>query len=135
MFGEVPTAVARLALCVRTQRRIGATHALLHLRRLAAACLRRNIANDSALGTRARRIAMTLAQPLKEIDDALAADRLTPAAITITMSKLSFVRFQLWYLQRSSGMAFAMEPTPLCEEPDDEKTKTYFPARARDAGL
>ena len=25
MFGEVPTAVARLALCVRTQRRIGAT--------------------------------------------------------------------------------------------------------------
>jgi hypothetical protein len=99
MFGEVPTAVARLALCVRTQRRIGATHALLHLRRLAAACLRRNIADDTAPGTRARRIAMSLAQPLKEIDDALAATRLAPNAIVETTLKLSFVRFQLWRLQ------------------------------------
>jgi hypothetical protein len=99
MFGEVPTAVARLALCVRTQRRIGATHALLHLRRLAAACLRRNIADDTAAGTRARRLAMSLAQPLKEIDDALAATRLAPNAIIETTLRLSFVRFQLWQLQ------------------------------------
>ena len=103
MFGEVPTAVARLALCVRTQRRIGATHALLHLRRLVGACLRQRLLDDSRDGVIARRVAMSVAQPLKEIDDALAADRLSPPAISETTKRLSFVRFQLWQLERHFG--------------------------------
>ena len=98
MFGEVPVAIERLALCVRTQRRIGAAHALLHLRRLAAACLRHHVANDSAAGTQARHLAMSLAQPLKELDDALAADRLLPGAMDEASMRLSFVGFQLWRL-------------------------------------
>lgn len=103
MFGEVPTAVARLALCLRTQRRIGATHALLHLRRLVAACVRQRLLDDTRDGVIARRLAMSLAQPLKELDDALAADRLTPSAIAETTLKLSFVSFQLWGLGRHFG--------------------------------
>jgi hypothetical protein len=103
MFGEVPIAVARLSLCVRTQRRIGATHALLHLRRLAATCLRYRLVDDSRGGKAARRIAMSLAQPLKEIDDALVSDRPSPVAISQTTLKLSFVRFQLWQLERYFG--------------------------------
>jgi hypothetical protein len=99
MFGEVSVAVQRLALCVRTQRRIGAGHALLHLRRLAALCLRHKVADDSRAGVEARRLAMSLAEPLKELDDALAADRLESRTMTIAELRLSFVRFQLWRLQ------------------------------------
>jgi hypothetical protein len=110
MFGEVPMAVARLALCLRTQRRIGATHALLHLRRLAATCVRQNLVDDSRAGTAARRMAMTLAQPLKEIDEALAADRLSAPAIAEMSLRLSFVRFQLWQLGHKFGFE-AVDPS------------------------
>jgi hypothetical protein len=103
MFSEVPIAVARLALCLRTQRRTGSTHALLHLRRLAAACLRQNLVDDSRAGTTAPHMAMALAEPLKELDDALAADRLPPPAIAETTLRLSFVRFHLWQLGRQLG--------------------------------
>jgi hypothetical protein len=99
MFGEVPVAVQRLALCVRTQRRIGAAHALLHLRRLAALCLRRRVADDTRAGIEARLLAMSLAEPLKELDDALAADRLEPRTMSVAELRLSFVRFQFWRLQ------------------------------------
>jgi hypothetical protein len=99
MFGEVPTAVERLALCLWTQRRIGSAHALLHLRRLVALCLRRSVTDDSAEGTETRHIAMALAQPLKELDDALAADRLLPAGVQAATLRLSFVRFQLWRME------------------------------------
>jgi hypothetical protein len=104
MFSEVPIAVARLALCLRTQRRIGSAHALLHLRRLAAACLRQSLVDDSRSGTAARRMAIAIVQPLKELDDALAADRLPPPAIADTTFRLSFVRFQLWQLGRHFGV-------------------------------
>jgi hypothetical protein len=99
MFGEVPIAVERLALCLGTQRRIGAAHALLHLRRLAAVCLRHTVADDSTAGSEARKVVMTLAQPLGALDDALAADRLAPPAITDATLRLSFIRFQLWRLE------------------------------------
>jgi hypothetical protein len=100
LFGEVPTAVERLALCIWTQRRIGSAHALLHLRRLAAVCLRRSVTDDTVEGTETRRVAMALAQPLKELDDALAADRLHPSGVEAATLQLSFVRFQLWRLER-----------------------------------
>lgn len=103
MFSEVPIAVARLALCLRAQRRVGSMHALLHLRRLTAACLRRNLVDDSRMGTAVRRLAMSLAQPLKAIDDALAADRLSPSLIAETTLRLSFLRFQLWQLGTHLG--------------------------------
>lgn len=99
MFGEVPVAIERLAVCVRTQRRIGAAHALLHLRRLAAACLRHHMTNDTRTGSEARRLAMRLAAPLKELDDALAADRLPPQAMADASLRLSFIGFQLWQLE------------------------------------
>ena len=100
MFGEVPVAVERLAMCVHTHRRIGASHALLHLRRLVAACLRHHLTNDSTPGTEARRLAMTLAQPLKELDDALAADRLLPNMVGESLLRLSLVGFRLWQLEQ-----------------------------------
>ena len=95
MFDQVPVALERLALCLEKQRRIGATHALLHLRRLAAACLRLTVADDSRAGTDLRRTAMSLAQPLKELDDALAADCLDQAAIAAATQQLTFIRLQL----------------------------------------
>ena len=95
MFDQVPVAVERLAICLETQRRIGASHALMHLRRLAATCLRLTVADDSRSGTELRRVAMSLAQPLKELDDALAADRLDHAAISAATRQLGFIRFQL----------------------------------------
>ena len=51
MFDQAPLAIGRLALCLESQRRIGASHALLHLRRLVAACLRLTVAYDSTAGT------------------------------------------------------------------------------------
>lgn len=99
MFSEVPVAVERLALCVHTQRRIGAAHALLHLRRLAAACLRSAESGDRTTTTDSRRRASTLARPLKELDDALAADRLEPRLMVEACQRLSFVRFQFWCLE------------------------------------
>jgi hypothetical protein len=93
MFSEVQIATARLALCLRTQRRIGAAHALLHLRRLTAMCLRL-AGNDTA-----RQLAADLAHPLKELDDAIAADRLDSNAISAAALRLSFVRFQLWRIE------------------------------------
>jgi hypothetical protein len=99
MFNEVPIAVERLALCLRTQRRIGAAHALLHLRRLVAVWLRPNVSDDSPAGTEARRLTMSLAQPLKELDDALAADRLESRAIAAATLRLSLVRFHLWRIE------------------------------------
>ena len=98
MFSEVPTATDRLALCLRAQRRIGAAHALLHLRRLAAACLRAAVPNDEA-----RDLAATLLHPLKDLDDALAADRLEPDAMLRATSRLSFVRFQFWRIECLRG--------------------------------
>ena len=92
MFSEVPTATDRLALCLRTQRRIGAAHALLHLRHLVAACLR--------AGDDSRMLASTLARPLKELDDALATDRLDARAMAKAEAGLSMVRFRLWELER-----------------------------------
>jgi hypothetical protein len=99
MFDQVPVAVERLSLCLETQRRIGASHALLHLRRLAAACLRLTVADDSRAGTELRHTAMSLAQPLKELDDALAADRLDRATISDATEQLAFIRFQLGRLE------------------------------------
>jgi len=90
----VPTATDRLALCLRTQRRIGAAHALLHLRRLAAACLRATAPHDEG-----RDLAATLLHPLEELDEALAADRLEPEAMRRATSRLSFVRFQFWRIE------------------------------------
>jgi hypothetical protein len=92
MFSEVSTATDRLALCLRTQRRIGAAHALLHLRHLVAACLR--------AGDDSRMLASTLARPLKELDDALATDKLDARAMTNAEAGLSMVRFRLWELER-----------------------------------
>jgi hypothetical protein len=92
MFSEVPMATDRLALCLRTQRRIGAAHALLHFRRLVASCLREE--------GEARRVASALAQPLEELDDALAADRLDAEAMRDAERALSFVRFQLWWIEQ-----------------------------------
>jgi len=94
MFSEVSIATDRLALCLRTQRRIGAAHALLHLRRLAAACLRATSPHDEI-----HRLAITLPQPLKELDDALAADRLDAVAMAAATLRLSFIRFQLWRIE------------------------------------
>ena len=99
MFDQVPVAVERLTLCLETQRRIGASHALLHLRRLAAACLRLTVADDSRTGTELRHAAMSLAQPLKGLDDALAADRLDRATISAATEQLAFIRFQLGRLE------------------------------------
>ena len=92
MFSEVSIATDRLALCLRTQRRIGAAHAILHLRRLIASCLHE--------GDTLRPLAATLARPLKALDDALAADRLDARAMAEAEGQLSFVRFQLWVLER-----------------------------------
>jgi hypothetical protein len=89
MFSEVPTATDRLALCLRTQRRIGVAHALLHV---VAACLR--------AGDDSRMLASTLARPLKELDDALATDRLDARAMAKAEAGLSMVRFRLWELER-----------------------------------
>jgi hypothetical protein len=99
MFDQVPVAVERLALCLETQRRVGASHALLHLRRIAAVCLRLTVADDSKFGTELRHAAMSLAQPLKDLDDALAADRLDRGAISIAREQLTSIRFQLARLQ------------------------------------
>jgi hypothetical protein len=99
MFDQVPVAVERLALCLETQRRIGASHALLHLRRIAAFCLRLTVVDDSRLGTEVRYTAMSLAQPLKDLDDALAADRLDRAAISVAREQLTSIRLQLARLQ------------------------------------
>jgi hypothetical protein len=99
MFDQVPVAVERLALCLELQRRIGASHALLHLRRLAAVCLRLTIADDSRTGSDLRHAAMSLAPPLKELDDALAAERLDRAAVAAATRQLAFVRFQLARLE------------------------------------
>ena len=99
MFDQVPVAVERLTVCLETQRRIGALHALLHLRRLAAVCLRLTIADDSMAGTELRHAAMSLAQPLKELDDALAADRLDHAAVAAATRQLGFIRFELARLE------------------------------------
>ena len=99
MFDQVPVAVERLAVCLETQRRIGASHALLHLRRVAMACHRLAVADDSTDGTELRYAAMSLAQPLKELDDALAADRLDRAAILTATQQLAFIRLQLARLE------------------------------------
>ena len=99
MFDQVPVAVERLALCLETQRRIGASHALLHLRRIAAVCLRLTVVDDSRFGTEVRYTAMSLAQPLKDLDDALAADRLDRGAISIAREQLTSIRFQLGRLE------------------------------------
>ena len=96
MFGEVSIATDRLALCLRTHRRIGAAHALLHLRRLAAACLRATSPDDEI-----HALATTLTQPLKELDDALAADRLDAASMAAAAVRLSFIRFQFWRIESS----------------------------------
>jgi hypothetical protein len=102
MFDQVPVAIERLTLCLEMQRRIGASHALLHLRRLAAACLRLTVADDSAVGSELRHAAMSLAQPLKDLDDALAADRLNRGAIIAATKHLAFIRLQLDRLERIS---------------------------------
>ena len=99
MFDQVPVAIDRLTLCLEMQRRIGASHALLHLRRLTAACLRLTVADDSTIGSELRHTAMSLAQPLKELDDALAADRLDRSTISIAIRHLAFIRFQLGRIQ------------------------------------
>lgn len=99
MFGQVPVAVERLALCLETQRRIGASHALMHLRRLIAVCLRLSVADDSRAGAELRHGAMSLAQPLKDLDDALAADRLDRGAVLIAAQQLAFIRLQLERLE------------------------------------
>ena len=99
MFNEVPVATDRLALCLRTQRRIGAAHAVLHLRRLASLCLHEAGRQSEE---EMRCVASSLARPLKELDDALAADRLEPPAMAAAERNLSFVRFQLWRLERLS---------------------------------
>jgi hypothetical protein len=92
MFSEVPTATDRLALCLRTQRRIGAAHALLHLRHLVAACHR--------AGPESRMLASTLARPLKELDDALANDRLNALGMAKAEADLSMIHFRIWELDR-----------------------------------
>ena len=91
MFSEVPIAIERLALCLRLQRRIGAAHALLHLRRLAAACVR--------AGGGARTLATRLDKPLAELDRALAVDRLDESTMIEAERALSFVGFQFWQLE------------------------------------
>ena len=93
MFSEVPIAVERLALCIRLQRRIGAAHALLHLRRLTAAC-RRATGNTRDLTTR-------LVHRLELLDRALAVDRLDVDANSEAERALSFVRFALWRLEEA----------------------------------
>jgi hypothetical protein len=92
MFSEVPTATDRLALCLHTQRRIGAAHALLHLRHLVAACLR--------AGDESRTLASTLTRPMKELDDAIATDKLDARAMAKAETDLSMVCFRLWELER-----------------------------------
>src|SRR6476646_2244539 len=93
MFSEVPIAVERLALCLRLQRRIGASHALLHLRRLAAACRR--------AGGDTKRLVARLDAALAHLDCALAVDRLDERAMTEAERMLSFVGFQLWQLEQA----------------------------------
>lgn len=100
MFDQVPVAVERLALCLETQRRIGASHTLLHLRRLVAACLRLTTVEEAG-GGELRRAASSLARPLKELDDALAADRLEHAAILTATQQLAFIQLQLGRLAAS----------------------------------
>ena len=99
MFNEVSIATERLALCLRLQRRIGAAHAMLHLRRVAAACLRENVRSGQHDEDEMCRVAAALARPLKELDDALAADRLDPRGIADAEARLSYIRFQLWRLE------------------------------------
>lgn len=118
MFSEVSIATDRLALCLRTQRRIGSSHALLHLRRLASVCLRATLADDEL-----HCIARSLAQPLKELDDALAADRLEVKAMAAASERLSFIRFQLWRIENlraHRGTPFAMERAPLAQGTHNE---------------
>ena len=45
---------------------------------------------------------MSLAQPLKELDDALAADRLDVGAVSVGTQHHTFIRFQLARLERIS---------------------------------
>lgn len=101
MFSEVPVAVQRLALCLCLQRRIGAAHALLHLRRLAALGRRQA---DLAARADACDVARALAYPLKELDDALAADHLGAERIAEALRDLSLVTFRLWRLAKLFGM-------------------------------
>lgn len=115
MFDQVPIAVERLEDCLEAQRRIGASHALLHLRRLAAACLRLTVADDSTAGTELRHAAMSVAQPLKELDDALAADRLDRAAISAATRQLAFIRFQLARLSRLLSREHSSNRISTCE--------------------
>jgi hypothetical protein len=112
MFDQVPLAVERLAVCLDTQRRIGASHALLHLRRLAAVCLRVTVADDSVSGTELRRAAMSLARPLEELDEALAVDRLDQAAISAATAQLRFVGLQLARLAALVGFDAAVQAQP-----------------------
>lgn len=101
MFSEVTAAVERLSLCLCLQRRIGASHALLHLRRLAA-LVQRHCGSEAK--PEAREIARALARPLKELDDALAADHLAPGTISDALLRLSFVTFRFWQLAKLFGM-------------------------------
>ena len=101
MFSEVRVAVERLALCLCLQRRIGAAHALLHLRRLVALAQRQG---GSEAKREARNVASALARPLKELDDALAADHLSPGTISDALLRLSLVAFRLWQLAKLHGM-------------------------------
>ena len=112
MFDQVPVAVERLAVCLETQRRIGASHALLHLRRLAAVCLRVTIADDSVSGTELRRGAMSLAQPLEELDEALAVDRLDQEAISAATEHLQLVRSRLERLAVLVGFDPSVQAQP-----------------------
>jgi len=93
MFSEVPIAIERLALCLRQQRRIGAAHALLHLRWLAAACFR--VIGDE------RAQPSPLERSLAQLDRAFALDRLDESAMIEAERLLSFVRFQLWQLEQA----------------------------------
>jgi hypothetical protein len=94
MFSEVPIAIERLAFCLRLQRRVGASHALLHLRRLAAAC--------SRMAGSARALASPLENPLAQLDRAFAVDRLDESAMIEAERLLSFVRFRLWQLEHTT---------------------------------
>jgi len=110
MFNEVSIATDRLALCLHTQRRIGAAHALVHLRRLVVAC-QQECGFDATDTSEARRLLAAMAPPLQELDDALATDRLDTPAMVEAEHSLSFIRFQFWRIERLYRTARSADPS------------------------
>jgi hypothetical protein len=98
MFSGVPIATERLALCLRTQRRIGSAHALEHLRALTAAmhAISDPLADQLAIDA----LLELVDAGLEAIALAVAADRLDAPSTARAEAELSAARFRLWELER-----------------------------------